>query len=113
MKRFETLIEWALFLCALLSIGTTLAVALIAAGKGKLWSAALGMFIPLIGIVAAIRVARPRSPWARRFYDPVGKKMRKATERDARHDRRWKRIQDVIGGAPSLPSPRDGGKRGD
>jgi hypothetical protein len=64
------------------------------------------MFIPLIGLVAAIRVAMPGSPWARRFYTAGGKRITKAEHRRQRHDRRWKRIQDAIGGAPSRPSPR-------
>lgn len=94
----------------LLSIATTLVICFIAAFKGKLWSAVVGMFFPLVAIVAAIRVARPRSPWARRFYDATGKKMKKSKEREVRHDRRFKWMQDLIGGAPSLPSPRDAKK---
>ena len=63
------------------------------------------MFIPLIGIVAAIRVARPGSPWARRRYKPGSAKLEKSEHREQRHNRRWRRAQDLIGGAPSLPSP--------
>ena len=88
------------------SIATTLVICLLAAFKGKLWSAVAGMFIPLIGIIAAIRVARPGSPWARRFYKPGSPKLEKSEHREQRHDRRWRRIQDLIGGAPSRPSPR-------
>jgi lysyl-tRNA synthetase class 2 len=95
----------------LLSIATTLAICLIAGFKGKLWSAASGMFIPFVGLFAAIRVARPRSPWARRFYGPRSKRLAKAEHREQRHNRRWKRMQDLIGGAPSLPSPK--GKKKD
>ena len=94
----------------LLSIASTLAICFVVAFKGKLWSAVVGMFVPLVAIVAAIRVARPRSPWARRFYEPGGKKVRKSTQREERHNRRWQRIQNAIGGAPSLPSPRDAKK---
>ena len=88
------------------SIATTLVICLLAAFKGKLWSAVAGMFIPLIGIIAAIRVARPGSPWARRFYKPGSPKLKKSEHREQRHDRRWRRIQDLIGGAPSRPSPK-------
>ena len=88
------------------SIATTLVICLLAAFKGKLWSAVAGMFIPLIGIIAAIRVARPGSPWARRFYKPGSPKLEKSEHREQRHDRRWRRIQDLIGGAPSRPSPK-------
>ncbi len=36
-------------------------------------------------------------------------KLAKAEARKARHDKRVRRFQDLIGGAPSLPSPRTGG----
>jgi hypothetical protein len=94
----------------LLSIGLALAICIVVAFKGKLWSAVVGMFVPLIGIVAAIRVARPGSPWSRRFYTPGGGRMAKSEHREDRHNRRWKWVQDLIGGAPSLPSPRDPNK---
>ena len=88
-------------------IATTLAICLLAAFKGKLWSAMAGMFFAPIGIVAAIRVARPGSPWARRFYKEGDAKLEKSEHREQRHNRRWKRMQDLIGGAPSRPSPRE------
>jgi hypothetical protein len=37
--------------------------------------------------------------------------LAKAEHREQRHNRRWKRMQDLIGGAPSLPSPK--GKKKD
>ena len=89
------------------SIATTLAICLLAAFKGKLWSAVAGMFIPVIGIFAAIRVARPGSPWARRFYKPDSRKLQKSEHREQRHNRRRQRMLDLIGGAPSRPSPRE------
>ncbi len=36
--------------------------------KGKRLLAVVGVFVPLVGLVAAIRLAKPRSRWARRFY---------------------------------------------
>ena len=90
----------------LVSIASTLAICVLAAFKGKLWSAVVGMFFSPIGIAAAIRVARPGSPWARRFYKPGSAKSEKSEHREERHNRRWQRLQDLIGGAPSRPSPR-------
>ncbi|MBM3667210.1 MAG: hypothetical protein FJW90_06965 [Actinobacteria bacterium] len=95
------------------SIALVLGICVIVAIKGKFWSALGGMFIPLVGIIAAIRVAKPGSPWARRFYGPDSRRRAKAVARVERHDRRWKRFQDLIGGAPSLPSPRQGRKTND
>jgi hypothetical protein len=44
-----------------------LAFALVNVAKGKLWAAALGVFVPLVGPVAAVRLAKPGSLWARRY----------------------------------------------
>jgi hypothetical protein len=74
--------------------------------KGKISTAVIGMFIPPVAWVASIRLARPGSWWAKRRYAPGSGKLAKAAARKARHDRRARRFQDLIGGAPSLPSPR-------
>ena len=36
--------------------------------KGKIWTGVIGLFVPLVAIVGAIRLARLNSPWARRRY---------------------------------------------
>jgi hypothetical protein len=87
------------------SVAITLGLCAIVALKGKLSSAVIGMFIPPVAWVAAIRLARPGSWWAGRRYASGSDKLAKATARKARHDRRVRRFQDLIGGAPSLPSP--------
>jgi hypothetical protein len=92
----------------LLSIAATLAICFLAAFKGKFWSAVGGMFFSPIGIAAAIRVARPGSPWARRFYKAGSPKLETSERREQRHNRRRARMLDLIGGAPSRPSPREG-----
>jgi hypothetical protein len=96
-------------LAILVSVLITLGICAIVALKGKVSSAVIGMFIPPVAWVAAIRLARPRSWWAKRRYKPASEKLAKAEARKARHDRRVRRFQDLIGGAPSLPSPRSGG----
>jgi hypothetical protein len=82
-------------------LGCTLAVL-----KGKATTGLIGMFIPPIGYVGAIRLAKPTSFWARRRYEPDGDKMKTAQERFERHEARVRRWQDRIGGKPHLPSPR-------
>jgi hypothetical protein len=91
------------------SVAIALGICAIVALKGKVSSAVIGMFIPPVAWVAAIRLARPGSWWAKRRYGLDSPKLAKAIERKARHDRRVRRFQDLIGGAPSLPSPRTGG----
>jgi hypothetical protein len=95
------------------SVLVNLAFCAIVALKGKISAAVIGMFIPPVAWVAAIRLARPASWWARRRYAADSAKLAKAEARKARHDRRIRRFQDLVGGAPSLPSPRAGGKRTD
>jgi lysyl-tRNA synthetase, class II len=76
--------------------------------KGKIWTGVLGLFIPLLAIVGAIRLARPKSPWGRRRYAKHPKKMAKAQRREARLDARWiawrDAFFDLIAGKPHLPS---------
>jgi hypothetical protein len=98
-------------LAIVVSVVITLGICAIVALKGKVSSAVIGMFIPPVAWVAAIRLARPGSWWARRRYAPGSGKLAKAEGRKERHDRRVRRFQDLIGGTPSLPSPRTGGSK--
>jgi lysyl-tRNA synthetase class 2 len=76
--------------------------------KGKIWTGVLGMFVPLVAIVGAIRLARLNSPWARRRYRNRPKKLARAERREARLDARWLAWRDaffdLIAGKPHLPS---------
>jgi len=91
------------------SVLIELAICTVVALKGKINTTVIGMFIPPVAWVGAVRLARPDSFWARRRYQEGGDKLAAATKRKERHDRRVRRFQDLIGGAPSLPSPRTGG----
>lgn len=73
----------------------------IAVLKGKYVLGLVGFFVPLMAEIAAIRLARPGSPWARRRYPEGSKKLAKTRERDERWNRRRNRWRDLIGGAPS------------
>jgi hypothetical protein len=80
-------------------------LALLCVLKGKYRSGLFGLFLPPVGFIGAVRLARPNSIWARRLYR--GKKLEHATRRTASFDRRWKPVQadweDFIGGRPSQP----------
>ena len=82
-------------------------LALICILKGKYRSGLFGLFLPPVGALGAVRLARPNSVWARHRYR--GKRLERATRRAAAFDRRWKPLQagwlDFIGGLPSLPNP--------
>lgn len=74
--------------------------------KGKRWLGLFGLFVPLIALVGAIRLAQPRSPWARRFYAPGSRKLARARERYARLERRRHRALDAVAGAPDANTPQ-------
>jgi hypothetical protein len=59
----------------------------------------VGVFVPLVALVAALRLARPTSPWARRRYDE--RRMARARRRSPPGRRtRWDRLIDVFARAP-------------
>ncbi|MBB1242631.1 hypothetical protein GL263_03450 [Streptomyces durbertensis] len=100
---------------------TTVAVVLtnflfvvIACAKGKFGMGVVGAVFPLLAWVAAVRLARPDSVWARRFYREGSRRRRRAAARAARHDARWgglwRTAQNALAGAPD-PAPR--GETGD
>lgn len=69
--------------------------------KGKPWLSVVGLFVPGLAWVGAVRLARPRSWWARHVYHDGGRKQRLAVERERRHEARWNAVVDLIGGPPS------------
>ncbi|MFE7429223.1 hypothetical protein ACF1BP_29420 [Streptomyces sp. NPDC014735] len=77
---------------------------LIALFKGKARMAVLGTLVPFVALIGAIRLARPTSVWARRFYRGRHRARARAVLRAYHHDVRWagprRRLQDLIGGAP-------------
>lgn len=86
--------------------------------KGKAWTALLGVFLPPLFIVGAIRLGRPGSPWARWRYRERPGKLAKAGRREE-HLRlpviRLKiRVQDLLAGkhdqqATTAADAADGG----
>jgi hypothetical protein len=87
--------SWPLFV---LTVGGNLAFCTVAALKGKYTAAVAGMLLPPVAWVAAVRLARPGSWWARRRYSASSEKLEKATAREQRHESRRRWIQDHIGG---------------
>ncbi|MFF4544163.1 hypothetical protein ACFY1J_07935 [Streptomyces sp. NPDC001406] len=83
--------------------------ALVALSKGKLRTALFGVIVPVVALVGATRLARPASPWARRFYRNRPRARARATLRAYRHDRRWagpsRTLQNWIAGKPDSNPP--------
>jgi lysyl-tRNA synthetase class 2 len=72
--------------------------------KGRLWLGVLGLLVPFITWWGALRLAKPSSPWARRWYRKRPDLVNKARRRDlafhAKWGRRKHRLYDLIGGRP-------------
>lgn len=70
--------------------------------KGKPLLGLIGIFVPLFSFLGAIRLASPRSLWARRFYR--SRKQARAQTRWERIEGRRRRLADAIAGAPETPN---------
>lgn len=76
--------------------------------KGKFWSGMVGIMVPGVAWPAALRLARPTSPWARWRYADRPRRLARAWRREARWHRRgdtarqW--LFDLIAGKPT-PTP--------
>ncbi|HEY2162130.1 MAG TPA: hypothetical protein VGH24_12545 [Solirubrobacteraceae bacterium] len=84
------------------TVAFVLTFVLLAAAKGRVFLAVIGMFIPILSIVGAIQLARPSSIWARRLYDP--RQLARAERRygpDNRLSRLGNWLSDLLAGAPS------------
>jgi hypothetical protein len=90
----------------ILAVGLlVIAVSAVALLKGKYVLGLAGLFVPLLSLIGAVRLAKPATPWARWRYREGGRKLARARERAARHTARLERWQDRIGGAPDRPAP--------
>jgi hypothetical protein len=87
----------------ILSMLVVLAIATVAVLKGKIVMGVAGVLLPVVGLIGAIRLAKPGSFWAKRRYEPGSRKLARATKRYERHTRRYQRFQDQVAGAPESP----------
>jgi hypothetical protein len=87
-------------------VGGILALAIACFAKGRVFLGVVGIFIPVIALAGAVRLAKPTSLWAKWRYDPA--KVDKARHRFAvtrSGARARRRMADLIAGAPSQPDP--------
>jgi hypothetical protein len=92
--------------------GATLIFAAIAFFKGRIVLGMLAFFVPFVfGAWAWIRLAKPGSPWARRYDAAKLERARRRYGPDTRGARFGRWFLDLIGGAPSLPDPPAPGSR--
>jgi hypothetical protein len=85
------------------AVVTDVLLAAVAILKGKPVLGLIGIFLPLVSLVGAVRLAAPGSPWARRLYDPSGRKLARAQTRWTRIEARRRRVSNAVAGAPESP----------
>jgi hypothetical protein len=106
LQGYVTLSPWIAIV--LVAGGTTFVV--VCYLKGKLFLGTVGIFVPLVAAIGALRLAKSNSPWARRRYVNNPSKLQRARRRDEGFHRRWRQrkhtVWDVIGGKPHLHIPQ-------
>ena len=86
------------FIASVLAYITAMALSLL---KGKLFTAILGLVVPPVLLIGALRLARPASPWARlRYAHNPNKQLRAAARYQpwSAHERRRERVLNAMGG---------------
>lgn len=87
-----------------ITVAIGLLCAVVAILKGRPVLAVIGVFVPVVALVAALRLARPSSVWARRRYDP--RKMARALRRfPPGHDSQLDRLVDFFAVAQPAATP--------
>jgi hypothetical protein len=87
-----------------LVVAIDLLLCIVAILKGKPILGVTGVFVPVVSLVGALRLASPSSPWARWRYRSDGRKMARAQSRYGRIRARRLRVRNAIAGAPSQPA---------
>jgi hypothetical protein len=88
------------------AVTVILGLAVICFLKGRVLLGVVGVFIPVVVFVGAVRLAHPSSPWARRRYN--AKRLEEARDRfdPSRRAGRWqRRLGDLVAGAPTREPP--------
>ncbi|MFI9269557.1 hypothetical protein ACIGXM_02340 [Kitasatospora sp. NPDC052896] len=89
-------------LVAVISVNALMS--LVALFKGKVWTGLLGIMVPGLSWIGAVRLARPSSPWARWRYAGRPRRRARAQRRERllhrRADRARTWVFDLIAGAP-------------
>jgi hypothetical protein len=79
--------------------------------KGKLMLGLASIFVPFVGLIGTVRLAKPQSAWSRWFYKHSPAKRERAHQRYEVHPGWAERFNiwftNLVGGAPSRPSPSE------
>jgi hypothetical protein len=85
------------------AVAAILSLSIICFLKQRVFHGAIGLLVIPVAIYGAVRIGKPRSPWARRLYGERRPRKQAKAERRFRPDRRTEllkeRVRDAIGGA--------------
>ena len=88
-------------------VAINLPIVVLAALKGRIFFAIFGIFIPMLALAGAIRLAKPDSIWSRRYYRSKRRKLERSRRRHEKHLARWRFrkewVWDMIGGKTGRP----------
>lgn len=96
-----------------IGVGVQIFFVVVTALKGKVITAIVGVFLFVVAVIGAIRLARPHSPWARKRYADQPDKLATATARDAHIERTYRSkvywLQDAVAGVGASDPDRPKG----
>lgn len=106
--------DWELFLVSLAGLLFTLATVAICFLKRRIGHGVAGLFFAPFAYYGAARLAKPNSPWAKRFYAGRNPRKQARSEHRFRHnrvERLYDRFRILIGGRPTeaIEAQRDPG----
>ena len=84
--------------------------------EGRVLLGVTGLFVPVVALLGAVRLAHPSSPWARWRYRGLRLERARARFDPSRRAGRWqRRIGDLVAGAPApeggaVVAPRPAGE---
>jgi hypothetical protein len=94
------------------AVAVVLGLAVVCFLKGRVLLGVIGLFVPVVALAGAVRLAHPASPWSRWRYE--GSRLDRARARfdPTRPAGRWeRRFSDLVAGAPTpepvAPRPAD------
>ena len=88
------------------AVTLVLGLAIVSFLKGRVMLGVLALFVPVAGLVGALRIAQPASPWARRRYSPERLRLAQARFAPDRPLARCReRLGDLLLGAPRDDAP--------
>jgi hypothetical protein len=78
-----------------------LCLALVCILKGRVVLGVAGVLVPLVALIGAVQLARPQSPWARRWYHAGSRRLRRSQSRyPAGRRTHWDSLVDLF-----IPTP--------